>query len=69
MSGWSLCRLHHKKLMKRIVKFGVGNAIGTLLYTRFLSEALQFDWSRAIFVGLFTALGIAIHSRFWQKES
>jgi len=55
--------------MKKIVKFGVGNAIGTLLYTRFLSEALRFDWSRAIFVGLFTALGMAIHSRFWQKES
>jgi hypothetical protein len=55
--------------MKKIVKFGVGNAIGTLLYTRFLNETLQFDWSRAIFVGLFTALGIAIHSRFWQKES
>jgi hypothetical protein len=55
--------------MREIVKFGVGNAIGTLLYTRFLSDALQFDWGRVIFVGLFTAFGIAIHSRVWQKES
>jgi hypothetical protein len=55
--------------MRQIVRFGIGNAIGTLLYTRFLSDALQFDWGRAIFVGLFTALGIAIYSRVWQKES
>jgi len=54
--------------MRQIIKFGVGNAIGTLIYTRFFSDALQFDWDRAIFVGLFMALGFAIYSHVWQKE-
>lgn len=55
--------------MKQIVGFALGMAIGTLLYTRFLSDALQFDWGRAAFVGLFAALGGAICSRVWQKKS
>jgi hypothetical protein len=38
--------------MKNFLSTGSGTAIGTLLYTGFLSTAHEFDWARAAFVGV-----------------
>jgi|GEM_PF-5346212 len=43
-------------------------AIGTLLYTRFLSEAQQFEWGRALFVGLLLAIVAAVFSAVLAKK-
>lgn len=42
-----------------MINFAVGvfsGAVGTLLYTRFFSDAHQFDWDRALYVGLATGV-------------
>lgn len=46
-------------LMNYFVGFGLGTALGTLLVTGFFSNAHQFDWARALFVGLFSGLAAA----------
>jgi len=38
--------------MKNFLSTGSGTAIGTLIYTGFLSTAHEFDWARAAFVGV-----------------
>nr|WP_315219896.1 hypothetical protein [uncultured Duganella sp.] len=48
--------------MKKFVVSALAAAVGVLLYTRFLSDAHQLDLGRAVFVGLFTALGSVIFS-------
>ena len=48
-------REHMKKKFPQFVSVGLGVATGTLLYTRFLGEAHEFDWGRAAFVGIFCA--------------
>lgn len=48
-------REHMKKVFPQFVSVGLGVATGTLLYTRFLGEAHEFDWGRAAFVGIFCA--------------
>jgi hypothetical protein len=48
-----------KTSMKRLphgLSVGVGTAVGTLLYTGFLSAAQEVDWYRAVFVGAFCGL-------------
>lgn len=42
--------------MKHFVVSATSSAAGTLLYTRFLSNAHQLDWGRAMFVGIFAGL-------------
>ena len=49
--------------------YGVGTAVGTLLYTRYLSDAAQFDWHRALFVGLFVGLTMAGLSLLVRKKT
>lgn len=44
-----------KKKLPQVVSIGLGVATGTLLYTRFLGVAHEFDWGRAVFVGIFCA--------------
>ena len=48
-------REHMKKKIPQFVSVGLGVATGTLLYTRFLGAAHEFDWGRAAFVGIFCA--------------
>ena len=48
--------------MKQFVVSALAAAVGTLLYTRFLSDAHQLDLGRAVFVGLFAALGSVVFS-------
>ena len=55
--------------MKRFIVLAVGAAVGTLLYTRFLSDAHQLEWGRAVFVGLFSALGNLIFSATRSQRS
>lgn len=55
--------------MNRFVVPALSAAVGTLLYTRFLSDAHQLDWGRAMFVGLFCGLGSAIFSVTWPKKN
>jgi hypothetical protein len=38
----------------------LGGVVGTLLYMRFLGDADQIDWHRAVFVGVFTGLASAV---------
>lgn len=52
--------------MRKIVELAFGMAIGTLLYTRLFYRCASVDWGRAVFVGLFAAVGSAIYSRVWQ---
>ena len=54
--------------MKYFVGLGLGTAVGTLLFTGFLSDAHQFDWSRALFVGLFVGLAGAGLSLLTRKK-
>jgi hypothetical protein len=55
--------------MKYAVGLGLGTAIGTLLYTGFLSDAQQFDWGRALFVGLISGLMGAVVSLASRKKN
>jgi hypothetical protein len=55
--------------MKQLVVSAFGAAVGTLLYTRFLSDAHQLDWGRAVFVGLFVAVGNIIFSATLSKKN
>jgi hypothetical protein len=48
--------------MKQFVVSALAVAVGTLLYTRFLSNAHQLVLGRAVFVGLLAALGSVIFS-------
>lgn len=54
--------------MKYVVGLGFGAAVGTLLFTGFLSDAQQFDRGRALFVGLFGALAEAVVSLVTRKK-
>lgn len=54
--------------MNYFVGFGLGTALGTLLVTRFFSDAHQFDWGRALFVGLFSGLAAAGLSLLTRKK-
>ena len=47
--------------------YGIGMAVGTLLYTRFVSDAAESDWHRALFVGLFVGLAMAGLSLLTRK--
>lgn len=51
------------RLITRALATACGVAIGTLIYTRFMSSTHEFDWTRAIFIGLLTCLFSAIWSR------
>ncbi len=42
--------------MKIFLSTACGAAIGTLIYTAFISSAQEPDWGRAAFVGLATGL-------------
>jgi hypothetical protein len=55
--------------MNKFVGPAFGSAVGTLLYTRFLSDAHQFDWRRAIVVGLFVGLGSVILSMLRPRKN
>ena len=55
-------------VMKYFVSFGLGTAVGTLLFTGLLSAAHEFDWGRALFVGLFVGLAGAGLSSLTQKK-
>jgi hypothetical protein len=54
--------------MNRFISTAFGTAVGTLLYTRFLSSTHQFDWGRAVFVGIFVGLASAIFAAFSSKK-
>jgi hypothetical protein len=54
--------------MNYFVGFGLGMTLGTLLVTGFLSDAHQFDWGRALFVGLFSGLAAAGLSSLTRKK-
>lgn len=54
--------------MTHFVGLGFGTAVGTLLFTRFLGDAHQFDWGRALFVGLFVGLAGAGLSLLTRKK-
>ncbi|MFA9274125.1 MAG: hypothetical protein ACEQSE_04555 [Candidatus Aquirickettsiella gammari] len=55
------------KTLASAFSIGVGTAIGILLYSRFLSASHEFDWHRAIFVGVFCGVGAAIWPRKLKK--
>jgi hypothetical protein len=55
-------------VMKYFVGLGLGTALGTLLFTGLLSAAHEFDWGRALFVGLFVGLAGAGLSSLTQKK-
>jgi hypothetical protein len=57
-----------RDFMKRFICISFGAAAGTLLYTRFLSGTHQFDWGRAVFVGLFVGLGCAVFAAVRPKK-
>lgn len=48
--------------MKRFIVPALSAAVGTLLYTRFLTDAHQLDWGRSVFVGLFSGVASIIFS-------
>lgn len=54
--------------MKYFVGLGLGAAVGTLLSTGFASDFRQFDWSRALFVGLFVGFSAAGLSWLTRKK-
>jgi hypothetical protein len=49
-----------KRSLPKSLYIGLGVATGTLIYTGLLSSAHEFDFSRAIFIGLFCGVGAAI---------
>jgi hypothetical protein len=55
-------------VMKYFVSLGLGTAVGTLLFTGLLSAAHEFDWGRALFVGLLVGLAGAGLSSLTQKK-
>jgi hypothetical protein len=55
--------------MRYFVCLGLGTAGGTLLFTGLLSAAHEFDWRRALFVGLFVGLAGAGLSLISQKRN
>ena len=55
--------------MKYLVGLGLGTAVGRLLFTGLLSASYGFDWSRALFVGLFVGLAGAGLSLLTQKRN
>jgi len=54
--------------MNYFVGLGLGTALGTLIFTGLLSAAHEFDWARALFVGLFVGLAGAGLSLLTQKK-
>ena len=55
--------------MLEAAKWGLSLFIGSLIYSRFLSSAHQFNWLRAIFLGGFVFLGLSAHEFFKSKRS
>lgn len=55
-----------KKLLDAVFS-GLGVGVGTLVYTRFLSAAQQFDWERSIFVGVFCAVASLVLAKVRAK--
>lgn len=55
--------------MKQFLVSALSAAVGTLLYSRFISDAHQLDWARALFVGLFAAVGSIIFSVTASKKN
>ena len=49
--------------LSRSLIIGTGLAVGVLLYTRYFVAPHEFDWWRALFVGLFSGTAIALWSR------
>lgn len=49
--------------MYEALKYGLGSALGTLLYSLITSESLSDDWGKPVFIGL-TTFVIAL---LWQK--
>lgn len=56
-------------VMKYFVCLGLGTAVGTLLFTGLLSAEHEFDWRRALFVGLFVGLAGGGLSLLTQKRN
>ncbi|MCS0630319.1 hypothetical protein NX786_13330 [Telluria mixta] len=54
--------------MNYFVGFGLGTALGTNFVTGFFSDGHQFDWARALFVGLFSGLAAASLSLLSRKK-
>jgi hypothetical protein len=52
-----IVKIQMSKKIPQFVWIGLGTAAATLLYTRYLGAEQQFDWGRAIVVGLVCALG------------
>jgi hypothetical protein len=46
--------------MKKFLQTAVGIALGTLIYTRWISSAHAFDWGRAIFVGVVCGIAAVV---------
>ena len=55
--------------MMKYFGYGIGTAVGTLLYTRLVSDAADFDWHRALFVGLFVGMTMAGLSLLTRKKT
>ncbi len=51
--------------MKPFLVTASGAALGTLIYTAFISSAQQADWGRALFVGIACGLGMV----FWPSKN
>ena len=50
--------------MKTFLAMALGGATGTLIYTGWISSVQEFDWGRAVFVGI--AVGFA--AMFWPQK-
>jgi hypothetical protein len=48
------------KPVTKAIATACGVAAGTLIYTRFISSTHEFEWGRAIFVGLVSAVVSAV---------
>lgn len=46
--------------MKKFLPTAFGVALGTLIYTRWLSSAHAFEWERAIFLGVVGGIVAAV---------
>lgn len=52
-----------RNILQESGKIAVGVAVGTLIYSRFLDPIGEFDFSRAVFVGLFVGVIFAVWPR------
>jgi len=56
------------RIMKNFLITASATAVGTLLYTGFLSSAHEPDWGRAAFVGVFCGVCSAVWPRKKQER-